>query len=62
VPDERLEPLAKVVKTDVIVPATVEFVDIAGLGPRCVQGRRPRQSIPCQYPRDRRRHPGRPLF
>jgi len=31
VPDERLEPLAKVVKTEVIVPATVEFVDIAGL-------------------------------
>lgn len=31
VPDERLEPLAKVVKTSVIVPATVEFVDIAGL-------------------------------
>jgi GTP-binding protein YchF len=31
VPDERLEPLARIVKTDVIVPATVEFVDIAGL-------------------------------
>ena len=31
VPDERLAPLAKVVKTEVIVPATVEFVDIAGL-------------------------------
>lgn len=31
VPDERLEPLAKIVKTNVIVPATVEFVDIAGL-------------------------------
>jgi ribosome-binding ATPase len=31
VPDERLEPLAKIVKTQVIVPATVEFVDIAGL-------------------------------
>jgi len=31
VPDERLEPLAKLVKTDVIVPATVEFLDIAGL-------------------------------
>ena len=31
VPDDRLEPLAKVVKTSVIVPATVEFVDIAGL-------------------------------
>src|SRR2546421_4462077 len=31
VPDERLEPLAKIVKTSVIVPAAVEFVDIAGL-------------------------------
>jgi hypothetical protein len=31
VPDDRLEPLAKIVKTDVIVPATVEFLDIAGL-------------------------------
>jgi GTP-binding protein YchF len=31
VPDERLEPLAKIVKTSVIVPATIEFVDIAGL-------------------------------
>ena len=31
VPDERLAPLAKVVKTTVIVPASVEFVDIAGL-------------------------------
>ena len=31
VPDERLEPLAKLVKTDQTVPATVEFLDIAGL-------------------------------
>jgi hypothetical protein len=31
VPDERLEPLAKLVKTTTIIPATVEFVDIAGL-------------------------------
>ena len=31
VPDERLAPLAKLVKTTVIVPASVEFVDIAGL-------------------------------
>jgi len=31
VPDERLEPLAKLVKTQVIVPATIEFLDIAGL-------------------------------
>jgi ribosome-binding ATPase len=31
VPDERLEPLARLVKTEVIIPATVEFLDIAGL-------------------------------
>jgi len=31
VPDSRLEPLAKLVKTQTIIPATVEFVDIAGL-------------------------------
>jgi ribosome-binding ATPase len=31
VPDDRLEPLAKLVKTSVIVPAAVEFLDIAGL-------------------------------
>jgi GTP-binding protein YchF len=31
VPDARLEPLAKLVKTTTIVPATVEFLDIAGL-------------------------------
>ena len=31
VPDERLDPLAKIFKTEKIVPAMVEFVDIAGL-------------------------------
>ncbi len=31
VPDERLAPLAKLVKTNVLVPASMEFVDIAGL-------------------------------
>ncbi len=31
VPDERLEPLAKIFKTEKIIPAMVEFVDIAGL-------------------------------
>jgi ribosome-binding ATPase len=31
VPDERLEPLAKIVKTTTLIPATVEFLDIAGL-------------------------------
>jgi GTP-binding protein YchF len=31
VPDARLEPLARIAKTTVIIPAAVEFVDIAGL-------------------------------
>jgi ribosome-binding ATPase len=31
VPDARLEPIAKIVKTGAIVPAAIEFVDIAGL-------------------------------
>jgi GTP-binding protein YchF len=31
VPDERLPPLSKIAKTAVIIPAAVEFVDIAGL-------------------------------
>ena len=31
VPDERLEVLAKMCNTDKVIPATVEFVDIAGL-------------------------------
>jgi ribosome-binding ATPase YchF (GTP1/OBG family) len=31
IPDERLEVLAKMYQTDKIVPATVTFVDIAGL-------------------------------
>jgi GTP-binding protein YchF len=31
VPDARLEPLARIAKTQTIIPAAVEFVDIAGL-------------------------------
>ena len=31
VPDDRLEPVARAAKTSVLVPATVELVDIAGL-------------------------------
>jgi GTP-binding protein YchF len=31
VPDLRLEPLAKIARTHVIIPAAIEFVDIAGL-------------------------------
>jgi GTP-binding protein YchF len=38
IPDERLAKLAKIYKTDKIVPATVTFVDIAGLVAGASQG------------------------
>src|SRR3569833_1530029 len=38
VPDPRLEPLSKVAKTSVIIPAAVEFVDVAGLVKGAAQG------------------------
>ena len=38
VPDARLEPLAKIAKTTVIIPAAIEFVDIAGLVKGAAQG------------------------
>lgn len=38
VPDARLEKLAELVKTQIIKPATVEFVDIAGLVAGAAQG------------------------
>jgi GTP-binding protein YchF len=38
VPDGRLEPLSKIAKTSVIIPAAVEFVDIAGLVKGASQG------------------------
>ncbi len=38
VPDARLEPLAKLSKSEKIVPATIEFVDIAGLVKGAAQG------------------------
>src|ERR1035438_7029172 len=31
VPDERLAPLSRIAKTNVVIPAAIEFVDIAGL-------------------------------
>jgi len=38
VPDSRLEPLAGIAKTQVIIPAAIEFVDIAGLVKGASQG------------------------
>src|SRR6266567_6910116 len=38
VPDPRLEVLAKIAKTGVLIPAAIEFVDIAGLVKGASQG------------------------
>src|ERR1700690_50375 len=38
VPDTRLAPLARIAKTNVIIPAAIEFVDIAGLVKGASQG------------------------
>src|SRR6184192_1713164 len=38
VPDARLEPLSKIAKTQTIIPAAIEFVDIAGLVKGAAQG------------------------
>jgi GTP-binding protein YchF len=38
VPDPRLDPLAKIAKTQTIIPAVIEFVDIAGLVKGASQG------------------------
>lgn len=38
VPDDRLEPLRRIAKTQVIIPAAIEFVDIAGLVKGASQG------------------------
>ncbi len=62
VPDARLEPLAQIAKTTVIIPAAIEFVDIAGLVKGASAGRRPRQQIPHPHPRSGRHRPGRALL
>ena len=62
VPDARLEVLAKIAKTSVIIPAAVEFVDIAGLVKGASQGEGLGQQVSQPYPGSRCLGPGRPLF
>lgn len=52
VPDDRLQALAEIDHPAKIVPATVEFVDIAGLVAGASQGG-PGQPVPREHPRDR---------
>ena len=54
VPDPRLETLAKLAKSEQIVPTRLSFVDIAGLVQRRVEGRGPGQPVPRHHPRGRR--------
>ena len=61
-PDARLGQLAAIVKPERIVPAIVEFVDIAGLVAGASQGRGPRQPVPRPHPRDRRDRQRRALL
>ena len=62
VPDDRLDELARIVQPQRTVPAAVEFVDIAGLVEGASQGRRTRQPVPRQHPRDRRHRARRALL
>ena len=50
VPDPRLERLAALFDSQEIIPATVTFVDIAGLVEGASQRRRAGQPLPRRYP------------
>lgn len=50
VPDERLDVLGRMYQTKKIIPAAIEFVDIAGLVKGSFEGRRTWQSVSCEYP------------
>ena len=62
VPDPRLDELAKIDHPAKIVPATVEFVDIAGLVAGASQGEGLGQPVPREHPRDGRHLRGRALL
>ena len=53
VPDERMAFLADLYKTEKIIPAVIEFVDIAGLVRGAQQGGRSGQPVFIPYPRSR---------
>src|SRR6201996_9079139 len=61
VPDARLEPLSKVAKTQTIIPAVIEFVDIAGLVKGASQGEGLGNKF-LSHIRSGRHRPGRTLF
>ena len=54
--------LQKIAKTSVVIPAAIEFVDIAGLVKGASHGRRAGQQVPQPHPRGGRHRPGRALL
>ena len=54
--------LAEIAKTNVVIPAAIEFVDIAGLVKGASPGRGPGQQVPQPHPRSGRHRPGRALL
>ena len=62
VPDKRLEAIARVTKPERLTPATLEFIDVAGLVKGSAPGRGPWKPVSRSHPRGRRRRPRRPLL
>ena len=60
VPDARLDRLAALYDSERIVPATVTFVDIAGIVSGASEGEGLGQQVPRRHPRDRCHLPGGP--
>ena len=60
IPASKSSPISRGSKK--LVPATVTFVDIAGLVKGASEGEGLGQPVPHQHPRDRRNHPSRPLL
>ena len=62
VPDPRLQVLSKLSDSQKIIPAAIEFVDIAGLGARGEQRGGIGQPVPFPHPRGGRHRAGRAVF
>lgn len=62
VPDKRLDVLGEMYHTKKIIPAAIEFVDIAGLVKGAFKRRRSRQPVSCKYKGSGRDRSCCPLF
>ena len=62
VPDKRLDVLGEMYHTKKIIPAAIEFVDIAGLVKGASKGEGSRQPVSCKYKGSGRDRSCCPLF